>query len=638
MSILDGNQNSGGDKRTIIAVVLSVVIITVGFTLQGVFFPTPKQEAKPVSPPALATPAPSATSTSAAVPATPAQEIVAATGTTTTSIAKVSGSAKASARAATAITFPSTEQTYTVSTDLIEAVFTNKGGDLVSLKLKKHRDKAGAVDLIVPDANGSQGLSVAFGGTNGVPITDLMNVRMIDSETIEFSRVYLALVPGKSAPVPFTYRKTFSFKDGAYLFGMTISLENSVNEYLPIDEGGNAYTVFFGPQIGPKLDETARKANGDYRKFITWGDGKKRQEKLKENVPYVLKTQPSWIALSGKYFTFITVPELSDFTTTITTAPDPQTVQKDDIAISRPPIKASTQSDAFFFYFGPKTNSALAKYNYADQNPFHKSEMKLDEAMDGAGMLTWLENILKFALNFFYKLVPNYGVAIILVTILVKALLFPLTRKGSVSASRMQELQPKMQEIQTKYKGNPQKLNQELAEFYKREGYNPMSGCLPLLIQFPIFIAMYNLFNNHFDLRGALFIPGWIPDLSQPEAIFTFANPINLVIWHLSAIRLLPIIYLASQLLYGKYTQMNAGGQSASQMKIMMYGMPILFFFILYDVPAGLLIYWIVSNVLSIVQQIVINDILKKRKVLAVAAANTIRDSRPPKIAPRRKK
>jgi YidC/Oxa1 family membrane protein insertase len=202
----------------------------------------------------------------------------------------------------------------------------------------------------------------------------------------------------------------------------------------------------------------------------------------------------------------------------------------------------------------------------------------------------------------------------------------------------MQELQPKMQEIQTKYKGNPQKLNQELAEFYKREGYNPMSGCLPLLIQFPIFIAMYNLFNNHFDLRGALFIPGWIPDLSQPEAIFTFANPINLVIWHLSAIRLLPIIYLASQLLYGKYTQMNAGGQSASQMKIMMYGMPILFFFILYDVPAGLLIYWIVSNVLSIVQQIVINDILKKRKVLAVAAANTIRDSRPPKIAPRRKK
>ena len=473
MSILDGNQNSGGDKRTIIAVILSVVIITVGFTLQGIFFPTPKREAPPVSPPALAAPVPSTAQQPAALPSGPAQGIVAATGTGAAVVAK---GRESSNSAATSLGVPSVEQTYTVSTDLIEAVFTNKGGDLLSLKLKKYRDKAGAVDLIVPDAKGSQGLSVAFGGTNGMPIKDLMNVRMIDPETIEFSRTYLATVPGKPAPVPFTYRKTFSFRNGEYLFGMTIGLENSVNEYLPLDEGGDAYTVSFGPQIGPTLDVNARKANGDYRKFITLVDGKKRQEKPKQGLPYVVKNQPSWIALSGKYFTFITIPELSDFGTTITTAPDPETVQQDDIAISRPTIRASTQSDAFFFYFGPKTNSALAKYNYADQNAFHKSDMKLDEAMDGVGMLTWLENILKFALNVFYGLIPNYGVAIILVTILVKALLFPLTRKGSVSASRMQELQPKMQEIQAKYKGNPQKLNQELAEFLQAGRVQPYVG------------------------------------------------------------------------------------------------------------------------------------------------------------------
>ncbi|HUW39893.1 MAG TPA: membrane protein insertase YidC [Rectinemataceae bacterium] len=637
MSILDGNQSGGGDKRTIIAVVLSVVIITVGFSIQGIFFPPAPQEAKPAAPVAAA--AVPETQQPAAVPASaPAQQIVAAPGpgAAGVALAKAPAAVGGASQPAASLAVPSTERTYTVSTDLIEAVFTNKGGDLVSLKLKKHKDKTGAVDLIVPDANGAQGLSVAFGGTGAAPIKDLMNVRLIDPETIEFSRTYLAMMPGKSTPVPFTYRKTFTFKNGEYLFGMTISLENSVNEYLPINENGNAYTVFFGPQIGPRLDDTAGKANGDYRKFITLVDGKKKEEKLKAGVPYVLKRQPSWVALSGKYFTFITIPELSDYQTTLTTAPDPAIVQQDDISITRPVIKASTQSDSFYFYFGPKTNAALAKYNYADQNAFHKSEMKLDDAMDGAGVLTWLENILKFALNLFYGLIPNYGVAIILVTILVKALLFPLTRKGSVSASRMQELQPKMKEIQAKYKGNPQKLNQELAEFYKREGYNPMSGCLPLLIQFPIFIAMYNLFNTHFDLRGAMFIPGWIPDLSQPEAIFSFPT-INLVIWHLSAIRLLPIIYLVSQLLYGKYTQMNATGQSASQMKVMMYGMPLLFFFILYDVPSGLLLYWIVSNILSIVQQIVINDILKKRKALAAVAASAIRDSRP-KIAPKRKK
>jgi YidC/Oxa1 family membrane protein insertase len=307
------------------------------------------------------------------------------------------------------------------------------------------------------------------------------------------------------------------------------------------------------------------------------------------------------------------VPELPSFGTSLYSAPDPSIVRTTTLAIARPTIKASKQTDAYYFYFGPKTNAELAKYDYADRNAFERSGLKLEEAIDTSNILGWLEYILKFFLNIFYKLIPNYGIAIILVTILVKAISFPLTKKGSVASAKMQELQPKMQELQAKYKSNPQKLNQEMAEFYKREGYNPMSGCLPVLIQFPLFIAMYNLFNNHFDLRGASFIPGWISDLSLPEAIFTFPT-VNLVIWQISAIRVLPILYVLSQLLYGKFTQTSTGGQSAAQMKLMMYGMPIFFFFILYDVPSGLLVYWIASNVLTILQQIVINDILKKKK------------------------
>jgi YidC/Oxa1 family membrane protein insertase len=176
--------------------------------------------------------------------------------------------------------------------------------------------------------------------------------------------------------------------------------------------------------------------------------------------------------------------------------------------------------------------------------------------------------------------------------------------------------------MQEKYKSNPQKLNQEMAEFYKRENYNPMSGCLPMLIQMPLFFAMYSLFNNHFDLRGASFIPGWIGDLSLPETIWNF-GAFRLPILGWSDLRALPIIYLASQLLYGKFTQTPQSGQNAGQMKLMMYGMPIMFFFVLYDVPSGLLIYWIVSNLLTIGQQIVINDMLKKRKLeLATAPAS----------------
>ncbi len=616
MSILDSN-NQTGDKRTLLAVVLSVVVITVGFLLQATLFPAPAQQAQQAAP-STQTTAQAAPAPSTVAPAIPATS----TGTSAATSAKVIGALTSDG--------PTAERKYTISTDILEAVLSNKGGDIVSLRLKKHSDKNGEVDLIVPGQGGAQGLSLALGDTGSAPLTDLMNAVMLNSSTIVFSRTYFAAVPGKADPVPFTLKKTYTFRNGEYMFGLAISLENSVNEILSLDTAGYAYSLTLGPQIGPRLTSAPGSGNSDYRKFIQLTGGKKKEERPKAGVPMVLKDQPTWVAISGKYFSFAAIPELSSFKTTISTSQDPTIFQTDVVSIARPAIKASKQTDAYYFYFGPKTNSELSKYDYADKNAFQRSGLNLEQAAESTGILTWLETILKFCLNFFVGLVHNYGIAIILVTIMVKAVLFPLTKNGSVSAAKMQELKPKIDELQAKYKGNPQKLNQEMAEFYKKEGYNPMSGCLPLLIQFPIFIAMYNLFNNHFDLRGAMFIPGWIPDLSQPEAIFSFPM-VNLVIWKLDAIRALPIIYVVSQLLYGKYTSMTSPGQSATQMKVMMYGMPIMFFFILYNTPSGLLLYWIVSNVLSIGQQIVINDILKKRRATLAAASPA------PVLAPNRK-
>jgi YidC/Oxa1 family membrane protein insertase len=630
MSMLDNDNNQMGDKRTLIAVVLSVIVISVGFLLQATFFPPTHQA------PAATKSSTPADSQKTGTLATPGLEPSSGASAASSQVAQApaSGGLVSASRiiVAPSADVPAEERKYTISTDLIEAVISNKGGDIVSLKLKKHRDKDGAVDLIVPGRNGAQGLAVSFDhATGAIPLSDLMNAVMLDDRTIAFSRTYLATVPGKSAPVPFTLRKTYTFRNGDYMFGLAIGLENSVNEYLPLDTGGIAYTLTLGPQIGPRLTSAPGSGgNVDYRKFIKFTGGKKKEEKPKAGIPLVLKDQPSWVAISGKYFTLIAMPELSSFQTTLSMSQDPLLFQTDSLSIARPAIKASKQTDAYYFYFGPKTNADLSKYDYADKNAFQRSGLNLEQAADSTGILTWLENLMKFFLNIFYRLIPNYGVAIILVTILVKALLFPLTKNGSIASARMQELQPKMKELQDKYKNNPQKLNQEMAVFYKREGYNPMSGCLPLLIQFPIFIAMYNLFNNHFDLRGAMFIPGWIFDLSQPEAIFSFTK-INLVIWQIDAIRALPIIYLVSQLLYGKYAQTTSAGQSGAQMKIMMYGMPIFFFFILYNTPAGLLVYWIVSNVLSIGQQVVINNVLKQRKLAMAAAAPA------PVIAPGKK-
>jgi YidC/Oxa1 family membrane protein insertase len=636
MNMLNETQN-GGDKKTLIAVVLSVVVITVGFLLQAVFFPVPTNSAQ--SAPAAG----AAASSSAASPSAASTSIVpagaAAKSAETAPLAPKAAELSAAELAANS-TAPVAEKRYTISTDLLEAVLTNKGGDLVSLKLKKHADHEGMVDLVVPRADGSGGLSLSLGGASAVPISDFMNATFLDERTIAFSRTYLATVPGKAAPVPFVLKKTYTFRDGDYMFGLAIGLENSVNEYLPLDSEGSAYTLSIGPQIGPKLTAQPGGSN-DSRKFVKCVAGKKKDENPKAGTPFVIKDQPTWVGISGKYFTFLAVPQMASFKTTLSRNQDPALFQSDALAITRPAVKASKQTDAYYFYFGPKTNGELAKYDYADKNAFGLSGLNFEQAADTSGILSWLEWLLKGALNIFHWMLPNYGVAIIFLTILVKALLFPLTKNGAIASARMQELQPQMQELQAKYKNNQQKLQQEMAEFYKREGYNPMSGCLPLLIQFPIFIAMYNLFNNHFDLRGALFIPGWIPDLSQPEAIFRFTQ-LNFLFLHVNAIRALPIIYLVSQLLYGKYTQAATPqtGQNAMQMKMMMYWMPIIFFFVLYDTPSGLLVYWIVSNVISIAQQVVINGIVKNRK-LAMATSSAPsggKSSSGPVLAPGRGK
>ena len=189
----------------------------------------------------------------------------------------------------------------------------------------------------------------------------------------------------------------------------------------------------------------------------------------------------------------------------------------------------------------------------------------------------------------------------------------------------MQALNPQMEELRARYKDNPTKLNQEMGELYKREKINPLGGCLPLLFQFPIFIALYGLLNKHFELRGAMFIPGWIEDLSLPESIINFA-PVSLPLLG-SDIRLLPILYGASMIFSFRINQTGTP-QSGMTGKFMMYGMPIMFFFMLYNAPSGLLLYWMIQNIISIGQQIYVNNKRKKKAGASPVAASSAKDSR----------
>jgi YidC/Oxa1 family membrane protein insertase len=605
MSIFNsGSESKEESRRTIIAVVLSTVIVGVGFMIQNVLFPPapPTQTAQ----------------TTVQQSAVPGMQVAVPSGTVvSTNQAFVPQPVPTPVQVPKeAVQAPVSESVYKVETDLFIAELSNAGGEIVSLKLKQHKDKAGYVDMIIPGSKGYSGVSLSFGQAESAPVKDLMNVSWLDNErrTIQFSRTFFARTANSEELVPFTYKKVFTFREGEYMFGLAITMEGQNGAQIPLNANGVAYTLSIGPQIGPRFDHLPK--NADYRKYILEVNGKKKIEMPKPGALQIVKDQASWGAVAGKYFALIAIPETPLAGFSFLQNQDPSINQSNTVYLSRPAVATSNQTDRYYFYFGPKTSTELARYEYSDKNSFGLAGMKLEDATERSNILGWLETILKFFLNIFYKVIPNFGVAIILVTILIKVIFFPLTKKGSISTARMQELQPKVQELQAKYKANPQKLNQEMAEFYKKENYNPMSGCLPMLIQFPLFIAMYNLFNNHFDLRGASFIPGWIGDLSLPESVINFgAFRLPLVGW--SDLRALPIIYLASQLLYGKFTQTPQSGQNASQMKLMMFGMPIMFFFILYDVPSGLLLYWIVSNVLTIIQQVVINDMLKKHKLKA---------------------
>ncbi len=199
-----------------------------------------------------------------------------------------------------------------------------------------------------------------------------------------------------------------------------------------------------------------------------------------------------------------------------------------------------------------------------------------------------IENILSAILSALYSVTEkfgfgSYGLAIILLTIIVKIIVYPLTKKQIQSMKAMQKIQPEMQKLQKKYKDNPQMMQKKLMELYQKEGANPMSGCLPMLIQMPILMAMYyTLFN--FDYGGVAPSFLWMPSLSETDPLY-----------------ILPILSALTTYLQQK---LSMSSESTQQMKMMMVIMPLFIGFISLNFPAGLVLYWVTMNVVQIVQQI----------------------------------
>ncbi|MEW5816475.1 MAG: membrane protein insertase YidC [Spirochaetota bacterium] len=564
------------DKKTIIAVIISVIVITAGFFIQSVLFP-PKQESSLTKETEATT-----------VLETPAAQKEQGDGGKRTLVATVKPYAEDEGAML---------QEIQTETDVFDVTFSTQGGIIKSLKLKEHKDRNASIDMILRGEEDQGAFNIYFGDFSSKPMVDIFHYRRLDEYTFEFYKDFVVNAAGESPS--FTLRKKYVFKPREYLFEVHITIENSIKEFPNLDFKGYAYTLGFGPQIGPEFNKLDDRQ--EYRKFYSFINGKRNNVKLsKEGIAFV-SDRVSWVSIVGKYFTIIGIPDATLYDITLTTEPVPGLTSGAQMYFSRPLIKSSKNTDIFRFYAGPKTARILSRYDDAAKNDFSAKGLNLGKVMDSNVILGWLENILKFILVLFYKIIPNYGVAIILLTVLIKIILFPFTHKSYESTSRMQALNPKIAELREKYKNNPTKLNQEMAALYKKEGVNPLGGCLPLLLQMPVFFALYGLLNTHFDLRGAAFLPPWITDLSAPESIWNF-SPFRLPILGWSDLRLLPILFVGSQILSSKLMQ-TPDGASGKQMQIITNLMPLIFFFILYDAPSGLLLYWTVTNILTLFQQ-----------------------------------
>lgn len=567
------------EKNTLIAIVLSTIVLITFTVLQTVVFPP-----KPVEEVVVEQEIPLAT------------EIAENEGVSSGTLAMAYSDDEESLR----------EEEIVILTNKAKITLSNRGGDVIGYELLEHRDGESGVDMADNVSAQNRAFSIAFGGAENGIIQDLFHVKKIDDYTVGFYKTFQDSRSGGK----YILAKQYTFKPDDYLFRLDVTIEGS-DGMNRLSFGDAAYTIRTSPQIGPFYN--AKSNRYENRTFMSFDGSKKKKQILKADETKLYENEFTWTGVGGKYFEILGIPVQPE---TMLDVLYSTKVEVDDYAnaqvmLTRKAIMTSSTQDSYYFYVGPRTEKNLKIYNNAQDNAWGLSNLKLNESLESTGILSWLESILKWCMELIYKIIPNWGVSIIILTIVIKILLFPLTKKSSMGTLKMQELQPQIKEIQEKYKEQPDKLNMEMSKLYKESGYNPLSGCLPLLLQFPLIFAMYNLFNNYFEFRGAMFIPGWIPDLSIGDIV---PLPGNLPIIG-SQMHLLPIIYLASQLLFGKITQSSAAaGGNNTQMKIMMYGMPIMFFFIFYNAPAGLLLYWTVSNILQLFQQMIINRMMKAKR------------------------
>jgi YidC/Oxa1 family membrane protein insertase len=481
-----------------------------------------------------------------------------------------------------------------VETQDFRAVITENGGRLTSFTLNHYlKDK---INPELPDAplemvnpkNHDLPLGLWLTQENGDGRVSLSGLRFkADRDSFKVAADGTeTLTLSARTNVGMTITKTLTFRGQGYLVGQTIKLVN---------EGGFVYQGRLGQTI-PVVSYSIRPTRyGAVAGFINQNLFSESPSSAGEELASTQIMNADWLGYMDQHFMSAFVFERG------VDGQSPEglrlgTEQLPDNAgyrvfQSRPLNLPPGASGSFTqnFYYGPKDSDQLAEAGHY-----------LDRSLD-YGWFSVLATPLIWLLRLFYSLVGNYGVAIILVTIIIKIALWPLTAKSYRSMKEMQKLQPKMAKLREKHKDNNKALQEEMMQLYKTYKVSPVGGCLPMLLQIPFFIAFYRVLDYALELRGAPFML-WITDLSVPDRLFYFSFKLPLLD-EPTGIPVLTLLMGATMIWQQKMTPAMGDPMQA---KIMMF-MPIFFIFILLNMPSGLVLYWLVNNILSIYQQKLIN-------------------------------
>ena len=464
------------------------------------------------------------------------------------------------------------EQLYSVETDLFKLSISNRGAVVKEWVLKRYLDgNDEALNLIDPSQPERTAFPLALRVQNEPEISAALGKALFRSDSP--LRVNLSHGGARSRSLEFQYAggrvqvmKKLTFAADSYEVGVdcTVSVDGQSAGYFLLWQGG------FG-------DATLENTWAKRQLFYQGQEEINRMEAGDLESQQDLEGNFRFLGVEDHYFAAVFLPATLDGIRRIHLARYTETSPEEEEFSLRMGVRSSEQGSRFRLFVGPKDTKVLPE--------------ELQDLID-YGWFAFLCKPLFYLLSHIYSVVGNYGLAIIILTVIINAVLFPLRYKSVVASQKMQKIQPKMKAIQEKYKKlkttdpKRQQMNSEVMALYKQHGVNPLGGCLPLLLQMPFLFAFYSLLNVAIELRQAPFF-AWIQDLSAPDPTY-----------------ILPILMVASMMLMQKMTPMPSA--DPLQAKMMLF-MPLIFGFMMATQSSGLVLYWFTSNLVNILQQLGMN-------------------------------